>query len=251
MSIPDLPPTPLKWENQPSTATPFDAEVLNPWGDAVMAGAAAARDYALAAQQSAVDAETPTEQMVANVLATNYNLTSLLAYSEHVIDNDWSAALAIALDDLDDVTIPPGTYDIDQVTIPEGKTLHGGPGVVLRLRDDAVTGLTVRAHATLRDLTIDGNSAGQSATNQVIISVTGQSARLEQIEIIDGLHKAVMVHHGADYTRIDRCTVRDSGVLNSCDAFSIKASHVTVTNCHVYRQGNGHAFRTGRHNFDP
>lgn len=75
MSIPDLPPEPLKWENQPSTATPFDAEVLNPWGEQIHALAGAARGYAEEAREAAQDAQAPTDQVMANTIATEGTLT--------------------------------------------------------------------------------------------------------------------------------------------------------------------------------
>lgn len=70
MSIPPLPDVPLVWKNKPSTETPFDAEVLNPWGTQMHALAAAARDYAESAQQSAQEAGQQDDQAVANAIGT-------------------------------------------------------------------------------------------------------------------------------------------------------------------------------------
>lgn len=134
MSIPPLPAEPLVWKNKPSEETPFDAEVLNPWGASVMAHAGAARIYAETALHAAQDAAAPTDQMVANALASAESLSAAavraivadaiaLRPSGDTTGATDTARINTALTQ-GDVNIRGGRFHLNgSVAIPSGRTL--------------------------------------------------------------------------------------------------------------------------------
>lgn len=152
MSIPDLPPAPLRWENQPSTATPFDAEVLNPWGQQIRAQAEAARGYAVEARQAAQDAQAPTEQMVNEVLTTPgsagrqalddaYQTRIVINVKDHGAQGDGTtddtaavtAALAAAAGQV--LHFPAGTYLLTDIFTVPADTIITGAGMDATILD--------------------------------------------------------------------------------------------------------------------
>ena len=182
MAIPPLPPDPLEWENAPSVDTPLSAEVLNPWGGAVMALASAAREYALDAEQSAAEAVAPTDEVMASAVGTpGSDVRTALdgIYAQAVEDGrpvvrvgdvpvsaaahgvvgdgvtDDTFAVQAALDAAASAAVyfGPGTYLTGPVYVPDGTRVTGaGPGTVFKRKPETVVNVdsvgVINAHGT-------------------------------------------------------------------------------------------------------
>lgn len=268
MSIPDLPPAPLKWENQPSTATPFDAEVLNPWGDAVMAGAAASQHYAQIAQQAAQDAQAPTDQAIATALTTSGSaarealdakLAGIAVTAEQfgaVGDGqvDDTAALQALLEHLGTnggTGLLTGRYRttdalnmlVTNGTIPErGFTLAGtSPDTAILLDTDQATDppnimrIEWPTGVILRDFTLQATDqpAGHGLSISAAIDTT-----VENVTVRHYRNSGIIFHEGSlvrqnRNNHVVRCNVHGEGVANN-GILLVSSRDSTIEHSNVY-----------------
>lgn len=133
---------------------------------------------------------------------------------------DDTATIQLAITGLGDgthiVVIPPGRYRIDELTISArtNLTIMGcGPGTILKGRDstdlkDMLTISTASSHITIKNLTLDGNSAS-----------VGPSTKIEGIVLLE-----------CDHITIENCIFQNFDG-NAIISRTTAASDIKIVNC--------------------
>jgi len=141
--------------------------------------------------------------------AVNATWDEYAAVGDGVADDH--AAITAALATGRPVFLPAGTYLVTEpLVLPAGATLYGaGMGKTTIILDDAIDGnvieVTSVADVSVRDLTVDGNAAGQSTAGGGILASGSVDMRIERVHVTETFESGIRLNAASNRNVIAYC----------------------------------------------
>ena len=170
------------------------------------------------------------------------NIKSLGAENNTDVTTILKQAIEMATLNSKGVYVPKGDFNITEMNILDNVELYGSG--TLNLIGNSEQPVQIQKNVIINGINFIGNKLTQDI-KQIFMKIKGTNVKIINCMFKDFYDKIIYFDRNSDYGTVSRCTFKDNGIVDNCNAISILSSFTKVQDNIFLNHGNGHSIRTG------